>query len=183
MKELSLHILDIVQNSIGAGAKNVSILIDEDVSKDKLVITVKDNGRGMDKETVEKIKDPFFTSRTTRRVGLGIPMFFESARRCGGGLVIHSEIGKGTEVTAEFILSHIDRAPIGNMWDTMTGLIICNEDVEFEYNHKYSGRCFQFKTSEIKEILDGVPISSPEVVEWISGYIKEGINKLYGGVE
>lgn len=183
MKELSLHILDIVQNSINAGAHAIIITINEDIPNDRLTISVEDDGCGMSSDIVEKVKDPFFTSRSTRRVGLGIPLLKAAADRCGGGLKIESEQGKGTTVTACFIHSHIDRAPIGNIWDTITGLIVCNEDVDFKYKHYFNGKYFEFDTLKIKEVLDGVPVASPEVVKWIGEYIKDGINELYGGAD
>jgi anti-sigma regulatory factor (Ser/Thr protein kinase) len=183
MKELSLHILDIVQNSISAGAKAITITVCEDISENILLISVKDNGQGMDKETAEKIKDPFFTSRTTRKVGLGVPLLCAAAKRCGGDLWIKTEQYKGTEVTAEFLYNHIDRAPLGNMWDTISDIILCNEDIDFNYTHIYDKKIFEFKTVDMKNVLNGVPVSSPEVIDWIRGYLREGINSLYGGVD
>lgn len=183
MKELSLHILDIVQNSIDAGADTVYITVKEDLLTDKLTIYIEDNGCGMDKQIVEKVKDPFFTSRTTRKVGLGIPLFSAAAQRCGGDLKIESEPGKGTKLTACFIHSHIDRAPMGNLWDTLTSLIMCNGSVNFVYLHEFDRKTFSLDTREILKVLDGVPINSMEVINWIRDYLKEGINGLYGGVE
>ncbi|HBM76371.1 MAG TPA: ATP-binding protein, partial [Clostridiaceae bacterium] len=176
MKELSLHILDIVQNSIDAGSNIISITINEDTIRDTLVIKVKDNGKGMDAQTARKARDPFFTSRTTRKVGLGIPLLAAAAERCGGSLKINSLPGKGTEISASFIHSHIDRAPIGNMWDTVSGLIACNEDVDFIYTHVFNGNTFKLDTRDIKKILKEVPITSPEVIGWIRDRIKDGIN-------
>jgi hypothetical protein len=183
MKELSLHILDIVQNSIDAGSNIISITINEDTIRDTLVIKVKDNGKGMDAQTARRARDPFFTSRTTRKVGLGIPLLAAAAERCGGSLKITSLPGKGTEVSASFIHSHIDRAPIGNMWDTVSGLIACNEDVDFIYTHVFNGNTFKLDTRDIKKILKEVPITSPEVIGWIRERIKDGINTMYGGGE
>lgn len=183
MKELSLHILDIVQNSIDAGANTVSITITENTFEDILNISVKDNGRGMDKITAERAKDPFYTSRTTRKVGLGIPLLAAAAERCGGSLKIDSQPGRGTEISADFKHSHIDRAPIGNMWDTISGLIACNEGVDFIYTHIFNGSTFKLDTRDMKKILKEVPITSPEVVEWIRDYIKSGIKSIYGGAE
>jgi len=183
MKELSLHILDIVQNSISAGADLVKILIDEDISGDKLIITVEDNGIGMEKHIIEKVKDPFYTSRSTRKVGLGVPLLLAAANRCEGNLFIESEPGKGTKLTAVFKYSHIDRAPIGNIWDTMAGLILCNETVDFIYKHKYGNKVFELSTIDLKNTLKEVPITSPEVAVWIREYLREKIKELYGGVK
>jgi Signal transduction histidine kinase len=182
MKELSLHILDLVQNSIAAGASLIKITIREDIRENVLMISIEDNGRGMDESTIEKAKNPFFTSRTTRKVGLGIPLFMAAAQRCEGDFKISSLPGKGTTIEATFKHSHIDRAPIGNMWDTLTGLIMCNENIDFEYVHVYNGKVFEMKTCDLKKVLKGVPISSPQVIGWINEYLKDGIKSLYGGV-
>lgn len=182
MKELSLHILDIVQNSISAGSSIIKVTIDEDTATDKLVISIEDDGKGMDKQAIEKVKDPFYTSRSTRKVGLGIPLFLAAAKRCEGDLYIESEPRKGTKVIVQFKHSHIDRAPIGNMWDTMAGLILCNENLDFIYEHKYDNKVFSLSTVDLKNTLKEVPITSPEVAGWIREYLRENIKDLYGGV-
>ena len=115
MRELSLHILDIAQNSIKAEAECLRIAVIEDLINDKLTIKIKDDGTGMDADTVKKVVDPFYTTRTTRKVGLGIPLFKLSAEQCGGYFEIKSQLGIGTEITAVFKHSHIDRVPLGNM--------------------------------------------------------------------
>ena len=178
MKELSLHILDIVQNSISAGALYIRITVNEDVIHDRLSITVEDNGKGMEKSDIEKVKDPFYTSRSTRRVGLGVPLLVSAAKRCEGDVDIDSTLGIGTKVIASFKYSHIDRAPLGNLWDTMTGLIVCNENVDFIYTHIYNNKRFELSTVEMKNILKEVPFTSPEVMGWMKDYIKEGIKSL-----
>lgn len=182
MKEISLHILDIVQNSVNAGATIIRITIKVDNLEDKLTITVEDNGHGMDEETVKKVIDPFFTSRKTRKVGLGIPLLQAAAKRCGGDFIIESQPLKGTKVRAWFINSHIDRAPLGNIYDTMIGLIACNESIRFVYTHIFDGKDFVMDTGEITEKLGEVPITTPDVLDWIKCYLTEGINNLYGGV-
>jgi hypothetical protein len=183
MKELSLHILDMVQNSIYAGASSISIEINEDISRDTLTIAVEDDGNGIDRQAIEKVKDPFYTSRTTRKVGLGIPLLMAAAKRCEGDLTIDSTVGKGTRITAFFKYSHIDRAPLGNIWDTISGIIACNEKVDFVYTHIYDGRKLKLDTKEVRGILGEVPISAPDVIQWISNYISEGIKSISGGGE
>ena len=178
MKELSLHILDIVQNSISAGASLICINIVEDLTTDIFSIEVVDNGSGMDKEYAEKIKDPFITQRETRKVGLGIPLLYAASKRCDGDLVIESKKGEGTKIFAHLRHSHIDRAPLGNMAETMEILIICNPIVDFLYNHSYNEKRFSLDTREIKETLGGVPITELEVISWIKEYIKEGLSDL-----
>jgi len=181
MKELSLHILDIVQNSLGAKASLIEIDINEDIYNDLLVIKIKDNGIGMDTATAQKVKDPFYTTRTTRKVGLGIPLFAQAAESCGGDLKISSEKGKGTEVVATFILNHIDRAPIGSMADTMVSLIAMRPDVDYVYRHCVGDRAFILDTREIKRTIEEVPINNPMVIDWIRAYINENLKEISGG--
>lgn len=181
MKELSLHILDLAQNSIRAGAKNIIITIDENTREDKLTISVEDDGRGMDEETARHAADPFFTSRKTRKVGLGIPLLAAAAERCDGYLDIKSKLNIGTTVLAVFRPSHIDIAPLGDIWDTISELVGCNGNIDFIYKHIYNGCKFEMDTRELKKVLQEVPITSPEVVAWIGEYIKDGIKNLYGG--
>lgn len=178
MKELSLHILDIVQNSITAGADLVRINIVEDLTTDIFAIEVIDNGCGMEKEYAEKIKDPFITGRESRKVGLGIPLLYAASKRCEGDLKIQSEKGKGTIISAWLKHSHIDRAPLGSMVETLEILIACNPDVDFLYNHSVNSKKFNFDTREIKKILGHVPINHPEVLSWVKGYIQEGLSNL-----
>ena len=174
MKELSLHILDIVQNSIKAKASLITVSVIEDSIKDLMKITIGDNGCGMSEEMAKSVLDPFVTSRTTRKVGLGIPLFKLAAERCGGELKISSEEGKGTELYASFILSHIDRQPLGNMKETVLSLITSYEDIDFYYLHKVDEKTFEVDTREIKNILGGVSFSESEVYLWLSEYLAEG---------
>ena len=142
MRELSLNILDIAQNSLSAGAGLVTLTVDEDSGADSLTLRVEDDGRGMDADTLQRIRDPFYTTRTTRKVGMGIPLFRMAAEMTGGSLDIVSEPGKGTAVTASFSLSHIDRMPLGDMAGTVTALIRLNPGVDFVYRHTVDGRSF-----------------------------------------
>ena len=175
MRELSMHILDLAQNSIAAGASRIEIDVEADTVRDSLTIAIKDNGRGMDPEFVAQVKDPFTTTRTTRRVGLGIPMMAEAARACDGGMDVISEPGKGTTLTARFKLSHIDRAPLGDMAATLVSLIAANPDIEFKYAHTVNGGTFTVDTEEIKSHLNGVPINEGPVLKWLMEYMKDGI--------
>ena len=146
MKELSLHILDISQNSITAGAKLIELEIIENFNSDELTIKIKDNGKGMDEETVKKVSDPFFTTRTTRKVGLGISMFKANAELCSGWLEIKSELGVGTEISCLFKHSHIDRAPLGNMADTIMTMAMGLGNADLLYKHVYKSEEFIFDT-------------------------------------
>lgn len=178
MREISLHILDIVQNSVVAGATKIEVYVDEDIATDKLIVKIADNGCGMSKEFLEKVIDPFTTKRTTRKVGLGIPLFKTAAEATDGSFDIQSEEGKGTCVTAVFGYSHIDRQPLGDMADTMLGLFTSYENVDFFYQHKIGEKEFEVETAELKKVLDGVPFTTPEVYLWLSEFLKEGESEL-----
>jgi len=181
MQELSLHIMDIVQNSISANATLIEVEIAEDTVSDAMTISITDNGKGMDKDFLQTVTDPFSTSRTTRRVGLGIPMFKMAAQLAGGDLTIDSELGVGTAMKVWFVHSHIDRQPLGDMAETLFLLVQSNPDIDFLYTHTFNENEFVFDTREIKKVLDGVPLNTPDVVLWIKEYINEGIQNLYGG--
>ena len=183
MKELALHILDLVQNSITAEADLIQITVNESLTSDILTITLEDNGWGMDLKQAEAVKDPFVTSRTSRKVGLGIPLMLAACQRCDGDLIIKSQKNVGTKLTATFKHSHIDRAPIGNMAETIVCLLIGADDINFIYNHIVNEEKFCFDTKEIRQTLgEEVPLSSPEVLDWVKDYINEGLSNLRGGV-
>jgi anti-sigma regulatory factor (Ser/Thr protein kinase) len=181
MKELSLHILDIAQNSIAAGADKVTIHIIEDTVADTLVIGIYDNGRGMDEEERAKVLNPFYTTRTTRKVGLGLPLFQAAARQCNGELFIESVSGRGTRVKAVFQHSHIDRAPIGDIIGTLLTLIVCNPNIHFKYIQEYNGDSFELDTAAIRGQLGGVPIGHPLVIDFLKDFFIENIKKITGG--
>ena len=180
MRELSLHILDIAQNSIKAEAECLRIVVIEDLESDKLTIKIKDDGTGMVSETVSRVIDPFYTTRTTRKVGLGIPLFKTSAEQCDGYFDIKSHLGGGTEIIAVFKHSHIDRVPLGNMPDTIVTIINACDHIDLVYTHTYNGLTFTLNTREIKKLLDGVPISNLDVIKWLREYITEGLNEIMG---
>ena len=182
MEDISLHILDLAQNSIAAGASRIEISIQDIPEQDRLGIRIRDNGNGMDQDQVQKASDPFYTTRTTRKVGLGIPLFRASAEASGGTMEITSQKGTGTTVQAVFHSSHIDCLPMGRMEDTMTALIFCNPDVEFVYTHTFRGRQFLLNTCEVRQHLGGVSIADPDVIGWIKEYIRSGLEEIYGGV-
>jgi len=176
LRELSLHLLDIAENSISAGASRIVISVREDLVADELWLEVIDNGRGMSAEMVEHVIDPFVTSRTTRKVGLGIPLFKQAAEACDGCFSIESEPGKGTKVTAMFRHSHIDRMPLGDLADTMITLIIGTPEVNWVFNYQYNDQSFVFDDTEFKEALGDLPLSDFRVIEFLSNTIHAGIN-------
>ncbi len=182
MRELSLNILDIAQNSIAAGASLISIEVAEDTVKQELLISISDNGCGMTQEQVSNVLDPFFTTRTTRKVGMGIPLFKLAAEQTGGSLRIESKKGKGTTTAALFRTDSIDFTPLGDVTSTVVILITMNTDRDFIYKRSRNSESFVLSTAEMKEILGGVPLNEPEVVEWMKDYINEQTNILLGGV-
>ena len=178
MLELAEHILDIAENSIRAGARIVEIVINEDSAKDLLTIEINDNGSGMTKEEIKKVEDPFYTTKTVRRVGLGIPLLANAAEMAGGSLRLKSAKGKGTKLTATFQLSHLDRQPMGNITTTMLTLIAGNSEVDFIYKHRHSDRRFTLDTRQIRKEIDDVPINHPEIIKYIRGVIDEGLREI-----
>lgn len=178
MKELSLHILDIAKNSVKAKASLVEIYVNEDEEKNLLTIDINDNGCGMSEEFLKNVKDPFSTTRTTRKVGMGISLFEAAAMQCGGKLDITSEEGVGTKMCVSFQYNHIDRAPLGDMAGTMETLISGSPEIDFLYRHTKNGNAFTLDTRELRGILGDVPLDLPEVVLWIDGYIKEGLSEI-----
>lgn len=178
MRELSLHILDIAENSISAGASKVEILVKEDTLNDELWISVKDNGKGMDEEFLAIVMNPFVTSRTTRKVGLGIPLLKQAAEACNGGMTIDSQPGKGTELTTKFQDSHIDRMPLGNLADTFLSLLIGTPGVNWVLHYQVNEQTFHFDDSEVKRVLDGMPLTDYRVIEYLTNTIQNGINGL-----
>ncbi len=178
MKELSLNILDIAKNSVKAEANLIEIIIDENVKDNLLTIVISDDGCGMNEELLGRVKDPFTTTRTTRKVGMGIPLFELAANQAGGTLSIESEVGKGTCVTATFVYDSIDRAPIGDITGTIITLLSGSPEIDFRYIHRYNGAEFEFDTKKIKDILGDVPIDSADVLSWVMDYITEGLDEI-----
>jgi anti-sigma regulatory factor (Ser/Thr protein kinase) len=169
MNEIALNILDVAENSVSAEASLIEIDIEADSENDTLTVKIIDNGKGMSEETVKNVTDPFYTTRTTRRVGLGTSLFKMAAEQTGGSFEIISKIGEGTSVTAIFTLSSIDRMPLGDITETIRTLVTMNSGIDWVYRFKNDTAQFTLDTREMKEILDGVPLSDPDV----SGYIKE----------
>jgi anti-sigma regulatory factor (Ser/Thr protein kinase) len=183
MEDLSLHILDIVENSITAGADRIEIKIIEDTKANIFSIEIKDNGKGMDKELLENACDPFYTTRTTRRVGLGIPMLAQAAKECMGNINVVSAKGKGTAISVSFQHNHIDRKPLGDMEQTLIILIASNPEIDFIFEHKINNNMYTLDTTEIKNDLDGVPISTPEVIRIIKDDISAWLNSRNNMIE
>ena len=182
MKEISLHVLDIIQNSIAAGAALIEIEITVLHAQDRMLVSVKDNGCGMTQEFQRQVVDPFITSRTTRKVGLGIPMFQAGAEAAGGDFFLQSAPGQGTWIQASYQISHWDRPPLGDIAQTLYASILCNPGVDFAFVFTVDGQSFRTDTREIKPILGDVPLNAPEVSVWLKEYLYEGFDALNGGV-
>jgi anti-sigma regulatory factor (Ser/Thr protein kinase) len=178
VQDFSLHILDLVENSITAGAKRIEIRIDEDSSRDLLTIEIADDGRGMSREMAGRALDPFVTTRTTRNVGLGLPLFAQAARACNGEVNIESEPGRGTKLKGTFQASHIDRKPWGSMAATLITLIAGNPGISFSYQHRRDDRAYSLDTGAISKELGDVPVSDPRVIALIRGDLEEGLAQL-----
>ncbi|HEY8345422.1 MAG TPA: ATP-binding protein [Bacillota bacterium] len=178
MKELSLHILDLAQNSLRAGADLIEVIITERTSEDRMTIEIRDNGKGMTTEELERVFDPFYTTRKTRRIGLGLPLFQAAAVRCGGDVTVHSQCGVGTRIIATFQLSHWDKPPLGEISETIVSLIVANPGVSFVYLHQREHHTFTFDTRELCMVLKEVPLTAPAVVEYMRKYINEGDERL-----
>lgn len=178
MRELSLNVLDIAQNSVSAKASLIEIEIIESTVKNELTVGIYDNGKGMTKEQVDSVRDPFFTTRTTRKVGMGIPLFRMAAEMTGGSLEIESEVGVGTRVKAFFKTDHLDFVPIGDMTSTMMSLITMNEHIDFLYTRSCNENSFTLDTRSLKEILGGVPFSEPSISAWLRDYLNENTKQI-----
>jgi anti-sigma regulatory factor (Ser/Thr protein kinase) len=178
MLELSLHILDLLENSLEAGATRIELIINEELSADRLTVEVSDDGCGMDEETLVRALDPFFTTRTTRRVGLGLPLFSAAAELCNGELRVESQVGRGTKVTVTFQHSHIDRAPLGDIQSTLMALLLAERPVDLHYLHRINGRAFEFDTAEIRKALGDVALSHLAARRWLLEFIGRGEREL-----
>ncbi len=173
MRDLSLHILDIVENSVAAQADRIEIRIAEDQKKDVLFVEIIDNGTGMDEETVKKVLDPFYTSKTVRRFGLGLPLLSEAVKAANGHLSIRSKKGEGTTIRADFQYSHIDRKPLGNMSQTIIAVIIGNPEIDLIYVHKKNSQSRSLDTRQIRSQLRDRPINSPDGIRMIREILKK----------
>lgn len=173
-----MHILDIAENSIDAHAKRIEIRLEEDRQKDLLMLEIIDDGKGMDEEMVRRAQDPFMTTRKTRRVGLGLPLLAEAAKAANGGLSIESEVDRGTRVRATFQLSHIDTKPLGDIAQTIITLIMGHPEIDIHYQHQVDRSLYSLDTKKIKSLFYGIPITSPEVINFISTNLKKGIETI-----
>jgi signal transduction histidine kinase len=176
MEDLSLHILDIAENSVAAKADKIEIRISEDKEKDLLTIEIIDNGVGMDKKTLEKALNPFYTSKTVRRFGFGLSLLSEAAKAANGHLSMQSKKGEGTRIKADFLRSHIDRQPLGDIGQTIITLIIGNPEIDFIFEHKRNGHTYCLDTRKIKAQLNELPINSLTGIKILRENLKKGFS-------
>lgn len=181
VKEIALHLIDLAENSVSADARTVRIRVAEDFRTDQLTVSVEDDGRGMSVETVNHLADPFFTSRTTRNVGLGIPLLKEQAETCNGRMDISSRPGMGTKIEAYFQHSHIDRMPLGNLPVTFLTLEVAYPEIHWIFTYSYqppfkgAPRVYEFDDQPVKETLEGLSLTHPDVITFLRSSLEEGI--------
>lgn len=175
MEDLSLHILDVVENAIAAKARRIEITIIEEIEGNRLTIEIKDDGIGMDEEVRRRAADPFFTTRTSRRVGLGLSFLAQAAQEAGGELEIDSRPGEGTKVKATFQHGHIDRKPLGNMTDTIVTIILGNPDIDLHYLHVRGEKSYTLKSDWMKQRFHDEALMTPEAIQWLKKHLQEGL--------
>ena len=183
MREIALHLLDIAENSVAAESKNISIHVLEGLFKDRLSVSVIDDGCGMDKETLQRVQDPFYTTRTTRKVGLGIPLLKLAAEMAEGSFSLQSELGRGAWLEADFRHSHIDRMPLGDLSATFLTLLISHPHINWTFLYRVTDqgerrREFMFESAELKRELGDMSLTEPEVLTFLRGIFEEGIEAV-----
>ena len=183
MREIALHLLDIAENSAAAESKNISVHVHEDLFNDRLTVSVIDDGHGMDAETAQQVQDPFYTTRTTRSVGLGIPLLKLAAEQAEGGFSLQSEVGQGAWVEAEFRHSHIDRMPLGDLAATFLSLLISHPQIDWTFLYRVTHENqqsldFLFESAELKRELGDISLTEPEVLTFVRGVFEEGIEEV-----
>jgi anti-sigma regulatory factor (Ser/Thr protein kinase) len=178
LKEIALHLLDIAENSASAGASVVDIQVAEDIDNDRLRLVIQDNGKGMDADLLARVTDPFVTSRTTRKVGLGIPLLKAAAEACNGHMQINSQVGQGTRLEIDFQRSNIDRMPLGDLAGTMLTLIVGFPAIRWKLDYRVADRAYTFDSGPIQDELGDVPLTTPSILAFIRGILEEGISKV-----
>ncbi len=178
MAELCLHIIDLAENSVRAGAKNISIRLNQSLSTDCLDLTILDDGCGMDEETARKVQDPFYTTKSGKKVGLGIPLLKAAAEMTQGRFTLESEPGRGTTVHAHFVLSHIDTPPVGALSDTIFTQLVAHDDINTLFQIITDNSEFSISSGEIREQVGDMPLTHPDILAFLRPYIAENLRKL-----
>jgi hypothetical protein len=173
-----MHIMDIFQNSIKAESSCISLDIEEDTMKNLLTVVIRDNGKGIEDTMLDKVTDPFFTTRTTRKVGLGLSLLKQNVERTGGTFLLNSQKGEGAIVSACFISNHPDMLPTGDVAGAVLLSATGNPQIDFIYHHRKDSKEYTFSTVEIKKVLDEVGIDTPEVYSILHGMIAANLNEI-----
>ncbi len=177
-----MNILDVAENAVRAGASLVEISLRQDSSENRLLLTIADNGSGMDAETLRRVVDPFYTTRTTRKVGLGVPFLKMASEMAGGSFSIESSLGEGTTVAASFQADHIDLAPLGDIGSTISALVAGSPDIDFIFLYQKDGAAFSFDTRQARDILGDVPLSDASVALFVRDHVSEGVAEAQCGI-
>ena len=178
MKELSMHVYDLMENSTAANSTEVKLTIKDSLKDNVYAFTIEDNGKGMSPEFLAKVTDPYTTSRTTRKVGLGLPLIKMNTENCGGGMKLQSEVGKGTRLDFWFQHNHWDRPPMGDLAGTIVMLCAAHQDIHIIYRHITDDGEFVFDTEEIKEALDGLDMNDVKVYGWLKDMVRENLEEI-----
>ncbi len=178
IEDLCFHIVDLVQNSVSAGAREIRVRIDVSLAEDRIQLEIDDDGRGMDAETRERVQDPFYTTKAGKKVGLGIPLMKETALQCDGDFSIRSDPGKGTVIRATYRLSHIDTPPLGPVADTIMQLVVATPGVNMVFRYSTDAGRFDVSTAMIREQVGEMPLTHPEVLGFLRSYIGENVSAL-----
>lgn len=178
MKDLSLHILDIIENSVRAGAKKIDILIEQDTKKDVLKICIKDNGKGMGKKSVKNAADPFFTTKESKKIGLGIPLLKQAAETANGTFSIEAKKNKGTKIKAGFQYSHIDRKPVGDIAETFVSAVLMAPETEFVFRYKKDSSDLVLKTKELKKQIGVKALTNTYILKELKDLLNNKLKEL-----
>ncbi len=179
MKELAMHVFDLMENSTAANSTEVKLTIRDSLKDNIYAFTIEDNGKGMTPEFMAKVTDPYTTSRTTRKVGLGLPLIKMNTENCGGGMKLQSEVGKGTRLDFWFQHNHWDRPPMGDLAGTIVMLCAAHEDIHIIYKHITDEGEFVFDTDEIHEALDGMSMNDVKVMGWLKDMVQENLEAIH----
>jgi hypothetical protein len=183
VEDICFHLVDLVQNSVAAGAGNIRLSIVESEDRDTLDLEVADDGRGMDDQTLEKVQDPFFTTKGFKKVGLGIPLLKATAQTCRGDFGIHSEVGRGTEVRASLQRSHLDCPPLGNLEETLLSLLVSLDQVDMQFSYRSERGEFSISSGAIRLQVGELHLSHPDVYQFLREYIHEGLGPMLAAAE
>jgi len=178
LADIASTMLDLANNSVRAKATSLRIRLVEEEDKNRFLLWIKDNGQGMDRKLLEKVQSPFFTTRTTRKIGLGIPFAKELAQLCEGRFCLKSKPGQGTLIAIEMKADHWDRPPLGDVGEALSTLIQSASEVEIRFSAKKNQKRFTLNTTKLKELLDGVRLDSPDVILWIKDYVRQELTKI-----